>query len=147
MIQEFAYGILPLYKNSNWKYELLIVKKKSGLHRAFTWWHVEFGEAPLQAAYRELHEESWITEVDVDEKTILELHYNYINKDRVKIEKYVWMYIWFVKSQNVQLEVQELLDYKRVTLPEAIKEVTYPSSKELVQKVQKYLEKKDISSK
>lgn len=139
MIQEFAYGILPLYKNLNWEYELLIVKKKSWLHRAFTGWHVEFWESPLQAAYRELHEESWISDIDVDEKTLLELHYTYTNKDRLEIDKYVWMYIWFVKNKNVQLEEQELMDYKRLTLPEAINEVTYPSSKDLVQKVINYL--------
>lgn len=146
MIQEFAYWILPLFKKSNWEYELLIVKKKSWLHRAFTWGHVEFGETPLQAAYRELHEESGITEVEVDEKTILELHYNYVNKDRIEIEKYVWMYVWFVKNQNVQLEERELLEYKRVTLPEAINAVTYLSSKDLVKKVQEYLKSRKLIS-
>lgn len=145
MIQEFAYGILPLYKNLNWEYELLIVKKKSGLHRAFTGWHIEFGESPLQAAYRELHEESWITDIEVDEKTLLELHYTYTNKQRLEVDKYVWMYIWFVKNKDVQLEEQELLEYKRLTLPDAINEVTYPSSKDLVKKIQEYLKRKNIS--
>lgn len=145
MIQEFAYGILPLYKNLNWEYELLIVKKKSGSHWAFTGWHVEFGESPLQAAYRELHEETWIMDIEVDEKTLLELHYAYTNKQRLEIDKYVWMYIWFVKTKNVQLEEQELMEYKRLTLPDAINEVTYPSSKDLVRKIQEYLNKKNIS--
>ncbi len=144
MIQEFAYGILPLYKSLNWEYEVLIVKKRSWNHWAFTGWHIEFWESPLQAAYRELHEESWINDIDVDEKTLLELHYKYTNKQRLEIDKYVWMYIWFVKNKDVQLEVQELMEYRWLTLPEAVKQVTYPSSKDLIKKIQQYLITKKI---
>ena len=148
MIQEFSYGIIPIYKNSDWEYEILIVKKRPAWHWAFPWWHIEFTETPIQAAYRELHEETWIRNIEVNESAFFEMHYKYIkNNDRVEIEKYVWLYLWSVTNKQSHADLQELSEIKWVTLPEAIKEVTYPSSKGLVQKIQEYLEIKNISSK
>lgn len=139
MIQEFAYGIIPLCKNLDGEYETLIIKQKKWWHRCFPKWHIEFAETPLQAAHRELHEEAGITDVDIDEKAFFELHYNYTDTDRTEVEKYVWFYLWFVKKKDVQLELQEIEDFKRVLLSEAINEVTYLSTKDLVQKVKNYL--------
>ena len=139
MIQEFSYGIIPLYKNLNWEYEILIIQQKWWGHRSFPKGHIEFAENPLQAAYRELYEETWIRDIEVNEKTLFEMHYNYTHTDRIEIEKYVWFYLWYVKNKEVQINTQELMNFKRVLLSKATDEVTYTSSKDLVQKVINYL--------
>lgn len=53
-----------IVKNESWKF--LMLKKRDTWIWSFTWWKAEEGETHLECAIRELKEEAWIENVELD---------------------------------------------------------------------------------
>ncbi len=140
MIKEFSYGIIPIYKNVQGNYEVLLVKTIGGRYRWFPKGHTEEEETPLMAAQREFIEETWIPEVKIYQEKIFKEHYTYPRRDQEVIDKYIWYYVWFVWSQQVIKQKAEIKDTIRLPANKVREKLTYQSLKTLWDKAYKLLE-------
>ncbi len=129
--KERSYGIIPLRKSGKvWK-TLLVLHGKG--HWAFPKGHAERGESPLEAATRELEEETGLTIVRFLPGSPLEEHY-FFTWEGEKVEKWVEYYLAEV-SGALSLQKEEVSDARWLSLQEAEELVTFPESKRLCQEV------------
>jgi len=136
MINEQSYGIILLHKKKDGSLDVLIVKWAG--YWGFPKWHIEAGETPLITALRELHEETWIKDVTIDESKIFKDQYMFINKKRT-INKHVWYFIAYTPNKKVVLDKRELSEYRRCSLSDASDLLTFPSAIAIIESVIAYL--------
>ncbi len=60
-----SFGIIPLRKNVNDVWEVLLIQNRRGSHWSFPKGHAEGDETPFQAANREFQEETGLTIVEL----------------------------------------------------------------------------------
>ena len=140
MIRDYSYWIIPVYKNSNWDYEFLIINQKT-YNWSFWWfpkWHSEKWETELESAKRELEEEVWIKNININTKKTLWFSYNFEEK-WIKYDKTVKYWIWFVKDKNVIIQKEELNGYKRTNYNDTINMLSHKNMKEVFKKITKDL--------
>lgn len=131
-MKETSYGALALiHKNKEWK--IFLVKLQSGNHWGFPKGHPEPNEEPLETALRELKEE---TKLEMDKSLSIEKieeHYSF-EKEGKTIEKTVVYFPILVKGEPTILQ-PEILEGGFFDLKEALKKVTYPESKKVLEKL------------
>jgi len=130
---ELAYGVVPLQLREGKWYTFLIHRTKSGGFWEFPKGHLNEGETQLEAAERELKEE-----------TGLELQYVLLKDPFVETYQYeceggfyrkqVYYYLGMVQGE-VSLQTSELDDGKWVALEEAESHVTHETSKSICRRV------------
>lgn len=153
MHKEFSYGIIPIFKNEQGEYEVLIIKHKGSVgHRAFPKGHIEDGETPLQAAQREFTEETGIHDIQLYKERIFKDHYIFMGKKHIsllqkwekneqrEIEKFVGYYLGFVFTKDVHIQDEEINDFIRLPIAKAKDKLTYLSAKLLLDKARKVLQ-------
>ena len=133
-LPETSYGVIP-YSKANKLY--LIVEQTQG-HWSFPKGHRNFFENPVQAARRELKEETNISNVSFEDKTFISRYIHY--KGWIPRKKKVVFYLTFVSKQEIEIQEEEILDYTWVTYKEARDLLGYESSKKLIDEVDKYLQ-------
>lgn len=140
-----SYWIIPLCEIDGIK-KVALVKHKAW-HRWFPKWHAESWESILETAKRECGEETWLSNLLIDEKQCLEEHY--FISDRKKaipiidnnrgILKSVWYFIGNVQwSNTLTTPKDELLDAQWYSLEEAMQLAMYPQMKEILKQASKY---------
>lgn len=125
--QEFSYGIIPLCL-INGEHKTLLVKHQKG-HWAFSKGHQEALENPRQTAQRELAEETGLKVEKFLEIAPLKEHYSF-QLNETLIQKTVTYFVAHI-SGKVTLQVEEIADYRWLTLHEAEKLATFPETKQL----------------
>ena len=140
MTKEIWCGIIPLYKNSDGEYEVLLIRNKRGRHRWFPKWHQEPWETLLETAIRETHEESGLTFSYIDEK-IFEDQYTFTRKEE-SITNYVNYFIGIAQDNIAKIDPVEIKDALRLPLHEVKKKLTFYNDRQLRDKVLKYLQGK-----
>ena len=114
MIKDYSFGVIPVYTDKNWNYEFLIINQKT-YNGNFWWfpkWHAENGENGLETAIRELEEEVWIKNINIDKNKFESFSYDFEEK-WIKYYKTVKYRLWFVKNKDVIIQKEELNWYKR----------------------------------
>ena len=132
MKQEKSCGCIII----NDKDEVLLVRHNKG-HWDFPKGHVEDGETEIQTAIREVKEETNI-DVEVDEK------YRYSTKYSPK-EDVIKEVIYFLArniSDNKQAQLEEVSEVKWFSMEEAMSNITFDSSRNILIQLNKDLEKK-----
>jgi bis(5'-nucleosidyl)-tetraphosphatase len=137
MTKEISCGIIPLYKNPDEEFEVLLIKNKMGRHRSFPKGHVEEGELPMETAVRECKEETGLEFVTIDTKIFSEQH-TFPRREEM-IEKHVHYFIGITESNKVTIDPREIKDYLRLPIMEAKKQLTFFSDRQLWDNVLKYL--------
>jgi 8-oxo-dGTP pyrophosphatase MutT (NUDIX family) len=153
MHKEFSYGIIPLYKNEQGEYEVLLIKHKGGIgHRAFPKGHIEDGETPLQAAQREFTEETGIHDIQLYKERIFKDHYTFTGRKHIsllkegeksqqgEIEKFVGYYIGFITTKDVKVQDEEIDDFAWLSIAKARDRLTFDSGKHILDKARKVLQ-------
>ncbi len=102
--------------------------------------HLDPGETPLEAAHREVMEETGLTAI-VDEGFVDVLRYIFTNKHGQKVAKEVTFYVGQAISTDVQLS-HEHEAYAWLPFEEAYERLTYDNAKQLLKAAESFLEKK-----
>lgn len=139
-IRDNSYGIIPVFKKDK-EYSFLAVLHKTG-HWAFPKGHLIGNETPLDAAKRELYEETDVTDCIIPEGVSFEENYNF-EQDGCKINKTVAYFLGFVDNQETHTPGKfkpEILESKWVSYSEALRLLTHDGTKDLLKKVNIYLE-------
>ncbi len=135
MKQEKSCGAIIL-KGQSKELKVLLLKHNAG-HWAFAKGHVEGNETEEQTALREIKEE---TSLDVTLDTNFRTTVRYSPMEDV--EKEVVYFLAYKTEGNETPQLEEISQMKWLNLEEAMNTVTYERDKEILQKVEKYLEKK-----
>ncbi len=137
MTQEDAsFGIVPLcFKNGSWK--VFLIQHRGGRYWGFPKGHAEENENPLEAAIRELKEETNLDCVKLFQEEPLMEQYQFIVEGR-RISKRVSYFIAEV-SGDVRLQQEEIQNGVWLSLPEAMHRVTYPEAKAILSGVARTL--------
>ncbi len=129
--QDFSYGVIPL-KKIDLQWSILLVHQNAK-YWSFPKGHKEVNETPLQAAKRELQEETGlvVTKLLVDEPIVE--RYSFFNHG-TPIDKTVFYFIALVTGV-LKVQEDEILEAKWVSLEEACDLVTFSQGKLLCKQI------------
>ncbi len=132
MIHEKSAGIIPFDPKSK---KFLILHYPLG-HWGFPKGHVEENETEMEAAKREMKEETGI-EVEVLFGFKSEISYFYKNKGKLSHKKVIF-FIGITKSNKVKLSFEHD-DFKWATAKEAMETLTFKNEKEVLKRAIEFL--------
>ena len=135
MSNEVCAGAIIFHKNT--KIEYLLLHSKSG-HWDFPKGHIEEGEGPLDTAKREVEEEIGIKELMFIEGFSDRISYSFKAKGHI-IFKEVIFFLAESRTKNISLSY-ERKEFKWAVYKDAINNVTFKNSKNILEKAQKFLE-------
>lgn len=129
--QDFSFGVIPL-KKIDLQWSILLVHQNAK-YWSFPKGHKEANETPLQAAKRELQEETGliVTKLLVEEP--IEERYSFFVQGK-SIDKTVFYFIALVTGV-LKVQEDEILEAKWIRLEEAADLVTFPQGKSLCKQV------------
>lgn len=138
---DISYGVVPLYKaDDGWR--VLVVHQIS--YRGDDFWilpkgHAEGEETPIQAARRELAEETGVHDVTIPEDTQFTIGYSFTHENK-RINKTVVYYVGLCKSMATNIsQPQEIKELRWCTFAEAHELLSHQNSKNILQQVQEVL--------
>ncbi|HEW93761.1 diadenosine tetraphosphate hydrolase [Candidatus Geothermarchaeota archaeon] len=139
-IIEKSAGAIVFYMDSVDKREYLLLHYPSG-HWDFPKGNIEFGEDPLQTAYREVMEETGLSRdvlilIQGFEKTI---KYYFMSHGNI-VYKTVIFYLMRSLSKDVKLS-WEHKGYRWLSFPEAYNLATFKTAKNLLRDAEQYIRK------
>lgn len=145
-IRERSAGAIIFYMSSENMREYLLLHYPSG-HWDFPKGNIEPGETPLITAYREVEEETGLSR----DKLILidnfkkEISY-YFTSHGTLVYKTVIFFLMRSLSKDVKIS-WEHKGYKWLSYPEAIKQATYKTAKNLIREAEEYVRRLIIEGK
>ncbi len=146
MIKEYSYWIIPVYKNNDWNYEFLVINQKT--HNGSFWWfpkwHTEKWEDEITTAIRELEEEVWIKDIDIQLVKSEGFSYSFEtgnadDKNIVKYDKTVKYRLWFTDSKEVTIQDKELNWYKRANYDDTLNILSHKNMKDVFKNMTKWI--------
>ncbi|MBI3573271.1 MAG: NUDIX domain-containing protein [Candidatus Kerfeldbacteria bacterium] len=137
MKQEYSAGIIPVYQTGQAPYYLIV--QHLGGHWGFPKGHLEFGENEIDAARRELREETGIKQCEPVDSTHWQEEYVFRNVEGQSIHKVVTYYLAMVRDQVVRLNKNELKAHRWMPYEEARQRLTYHSAREILTKANSVL--------
>lgn len=133
MIEDYSCGIVPLQKTEQ-GIEVLLIFHKGGRHWSFPKGHKDPGETDLQAAFRELKEETGL-EIEKCFSDIAYLETYTFYKLHEKVRKTVTYFPAFVKG-TLSIQPEEIEEARWLPIEKALNQLTFEETKEICRKVQ-----------
>lgn len=137
MLRERSAGAV-VFRSKGGKREYLVLLYPSG-HWDFPKGNLERGEAPEQTAAREVREETGLTKIRFINGFKEKITYYYKRGGSV-VRKEVVYFLVEALSSDVKIS-WEHLGYKWLEYEEAVKRVTYETSRRVLEKAEDYLKK------
>lgn len=142
MKTDHSYGVIPVRVRqgpSGMRREFLLIRHKFGGHWAFPKGHADAGETSLQAAKRELAEETGLTLVALRGSPAFEERYLTVKRGQ-KLDKTVTYYLGDVLAdQPVVVQAEEVSEFAWLSFDAALARMTYPASQALLREAQVFL--------
>lgn len=132
---EKSCGIIVFNKIGNF-FEYLLVKSELNNHWGFPKGHIEIGESEIETAKRELYEE---TNLEVDLISDFRVSINYIMYKNIKKE--VVFFLGKTTNRDVNIQLNEIKDFKWVDFSNANSLLSYKENKRVLLKANNYLKK------
>ena len=138
--RDYSYGVIPIYRTERGWQVLLIHQygSKGDAYWGFPKGHRERGERNLEAAKRELKEETGLF-ARLDTKRTFTQRYIF-TYDSTTIHKKVTYYVGYVKEKKLTLQTNELADAKWCSFRSARTLLTHEISKQLLDEVVEYVD-------
>jgi len=134
MEQDQSFGIIPLRRNSSGHWEVFLVLHKHARYWGFPKGHAEANETPVEAASRELKEE---TNLDVVQHLVAEPlteQYRFTHGQRYIVKR---VFYFLAEVQGVvKLQEKEIESGMWLGLVEAMARITHPEGKAMMARVQ-----------
>ncbi len=133
--QEFSAGVVVYYPENGKRHYLLL--HYPGGHYDFAKGHLEAGESEMQAAIRELEEETGIKEIKMVPNFEHKLEYFFRRKDKT-IHKTVTFFLGEVPDEKVTISFEHQgfvwLDYDQ-----SIRQITFENARTILKKAEQFL--------
>lgn len=136
MRRDESFGVIPLRKKDG-KWEVFLIQHNKSGYWGFPKGHAEKGEEHIQAAFRELKEETNLELVNLLNETPLTEQYIFI-LDQKRVFKQVQYFVAEVDGE-VKLQEQEIHDGKWLVFQKAMAQVTHQEGKALLVEIEKML--------
>lgn len=136
MRKEESFGVVPLSKEKG-HWEVFLIQHRGGRYWGFPKGHAEEGEAPLEAALRELKEETNLECLRTLRDEPLMEQYQFLIEGK-RVSKRVLYFVAEVKGE-VKLQSEEINDGIWLPFSEAMDKVTHPEGKAILAEVAKIL--------
>lgn len=131
-----SFGIIPILLTNN-SYQFLLIQHQAG-HWGFPKGHAHPHESPLEAASRELSEETGITDYQLLGNVSFSENYTFTRKGKT-FDKTVLYFPALVQSDTVKFQEEEIQNYSWSVYEDAIARMTYEPSKKVLAEVHQYL--------
>jgi 8-oxo-dGTP pyrophosphatase MutT (NUDIX family) len=139
MITDQSYGIIPVQITDQQPLFLLVYHQKG--HWAFPKGHAEESESPLEAAIRELREETNLqADIQPDSPELIEKYW-FTTPEGEKVSKTVTFFLGLIHNPEVVIQEVEIQDYAWLTFDQALEKITFPAGKQVLKQAADYLEK------
>ena len=138
MKYEESFGVIPVKKKDT-EWEVFLIQHMKGRYWGFPKGHAEEGETQIEAAFRELKEETNLDPVNCMSMNPFVEHYQFIARGR-RVSKRVCYYLAEVKG-DVVLQPEEIYSGTWVSLEEGIEKITHKEGKAILKNVSEILQK------
>lgn len=134
--RDYSYGVIPLFREEeSWKIFLINQYGHGGdVYWTFPKGHAEGEETPLQAALRELREETALRMGQVEETQTYTQEYSFMDGG-IRIKKVVIYYCGIAASKVYQVQEEEVKEAGWFTPEEAFQKLTFDPAKEMLRRV------------
>lgn len=135
-MQEYSYGIIPLYKGKEGIEVFIIHQYGSAGDTLWTFpkGKEEQGEVPIETALRELKEETGLEVSSCKENKQYSLSYSF-QRNGENVAKTTTYFVGFVRSKDFNIQEEEIKEALWLTPKEARAKLTYTAYKELLDEV------------
>lgn len=135
-IEDESFGIIPLTQEGNlWKVFLILLKE--GNHWGFPKGHSHGCETPIEAATRELKEETGLDIVRVIGQSPIVEQYQFRRKGQMILKKV--HYFPAMVSGEFIMQVEEIREGRWFTFEEAMKQLTFKEGRSICRDLMKIL--------
>ena len=136
-VEAKSYGIIPIFKNKDGFYVLLVKNSKGG-HWGLPKGTPEKDEEPIDTATRELLEETGIKDINIKTDVAFEEKYDF-EKDGILYSKTNTYYPGFVSEMTEGDKLDQIDELKWVKIDEAKNTLTHQSAVNVVDKLSIWL--------
>ncbi|MBX2851528.1 MAG: NUDIX domain-containing protein [Phycisphaeraceae bacterium] len=139
MAKDFSCGVIP-YRIVDGERQFLLIQHNAG-HWAFPKGHPENSETDLEAARRELEEETGIASVQVDAEHPLEESYTFTKRSGKRVHKRVIYFLGQVPSdQAITCQEAEVSDFAWGSAEQTRERLTFGEGRALLDTALSYLD-------
>jgi bis(5'-nucleosidyl)-tetraphosphatase len=136
MIKVESFGIVP-FLNENGIWKVLLILHREGNHWGFPKGKADSGETPLEAATRELKEETGLIVTQVLLQQPLVEQYQFRRKKQLIVK--IVHYFPALVHGNLQLQEEEIREAKWLTIPDALEQLSFQEARHILQEFLRYL--------
>lgn len=135
-IQDASYGIIPVLKSES-GYKVYLLRNRNGNFWGFPKGHAEEGEEAIEAACRELLEETNLEVLSIIRKEPFIEKYSFQKEDHI-VDKTVEFYLAYT-TEEAKVDDSEIHEGKWISLQEAVSLSTYEEGKALCKEIASFL--------
>lgn len=132
-----SYGVVVVHQQKGTRRYLILLQTKG--HLSFPKGHAEGNEGALEAARRELREETGIINCEILPEPTFEEEYDVTNEGEMYRKENLY-FIGLVKDQHVEIQKEEVKEYYWVSFERALEMFVYENPKRILRNVEAYLQ-------
>lgn len=129
-----------LFREDNDKRVYLLLKHKKN-HWDFAKGHIEQGEEKIDAAIREVREETGITDLEIVDGFEEDIIYSFVKNDQIIIDKTVTLFLAKVRQDEIKIS-NEHSAYLWLPYEDAYKLLIYTESRDVLRLAEDFLNSK-----